>query len=540
MSALIHATILRLLQQKKEATPEVLSAEGAVVRVQSGSKYYALAPKDSGTVLGPDPKLPGWVIVSFGPINGRAAEVRQRYRIGNPDLDDGACDLELDGVEAFSSAVVNVSGQTMEVPVNNFKVSPGDILKLEPRTFKVIATESANPSGEVVFVTQLIAKEFAVVQAQSGLRTVSTGKFAGQLEVNGRVVLDASLSVIIQNFGLEDGSFAVGQTENLVTWDDIFGQAGPKRELQEAVEGIMDHPSHYARYSKKPPKGILLSGPPGCSKTMFGKAVYASIVKRCQAKGINPAQGFILVRGPEFLDKFVGVGEAYIRHVFARARKYKEKYGVPAVIFFDECEAVMAKREGGISSDVLKTIVPAILTEMDGVIECGALVIAATNKPEILDFAITRPGRFDKGIVIGRPDQLAVKQIFEHNMRGVPISGTLDELSKAVVDNLFSPDKVIYKIHRRDSDQDTLFTLADIVSGAMIPAIAEEAKELALTRDLVNKVPVDNVTVADVVSAVTKIYKQNLVYDHAEALRDFTTNFADQILSAEKQTQVRG
>jgi ATP-dependent 26S proteasome regulatory subunit len=539
MSVLLHATVLRLLNHKEESTPDMLSVEGTVVRVKASSKFYDASPKDAGIVLGSD-KLPGWVIVSFGPVNGRTAEIKQRFRTGNPSIDDGACDLELDKAEEVFSAVVSLGSQLMEVPLSGHKASPGDILRLEPKTFRVVGAESAIPSGEVVFVSQVIGKDYVSVQAQSGKRTVSAGKFSGKLEVNGQVVLDSSLSVIIENYGLEDGSFSAGQTEKLVTWDDIFGQEGPKRELQEAVEGIMDHPMHYTRYSKKPPKGILLSGPPGCSKTMFGKAVYASIVKRCQALGINPSQGFILVRGPEFLDKFVGVGEASIRHVFARARKFREKYGVPAVIFIDECEAVMAKREGGISSDVLKTIVPTILTEMDGVVECGALVIGATNKPEILDFAMTRPGRFDKSIVIGRPDQLAVKQIFVHNMRKVPISGTQEELSNILVAELFSPELVIYKIRRRDSDKDTLFTLADIVSGAMIPAIAEEAKELALTRDLVNKVPVDSVTVADVKSAVTKIYKQNLVYDHAEALRDFTMNFADQILSAEKQIQVRG
>jgi len=534
------ATVLRLVRNKAKALADILSVAGTVVRVKSDSKFYDNSPKDSGIVLGIDSVVPGFVIVSFNPVNGRTKEFKSRYRFGLAGFDDGACDLELDKSEIETSAIVSIAGQQMEIPLFGLQVSPGDTLKLERETLKAVGMETAIPSGNLVFITRLIGNDYAVVDTQGGQRTVSTGKFSGQLEVNGHVVLDSSLSVIIQNYGLEDGMFSVGDTEKLVSWDDICGQETAKHELQEAVEGLATRPAHYAYFKKKPVKGILLFGPPGCSKTMFGKAVYTSVVKSCRARGVNPSQGFILAKGPEFLDKFVGVGEAYIRHIFARARKFKQKYGVPAVICIDECEAVLAKRDSGISSDVLRTMVPAILAEMDGVVESGALVLLLTNKPELLDYAVAREGRVDKKIYIGRPDKAAVKQIFMLNMRGVPVSGnTTEELADIAAEKLFSSELVIYKIKRRDKTEEQLFTLADIVSGAMVPTIVEEAKSTALNRELAKEVPSGGVMADDVLGAVMSVFKQNFAFDHTEALRDFTQNFADQILDIEKQKQVR-
>jgi proteasome-associated ATPase len=479
------------------------------------------------------------VIVSFAPVNGRTKEFKSRYRIGLPGFDDGACDLELDQAETENVAVIMIGGQLMEVSIGDLKVSPGDILKLEKETLNVFGVEPAIPSGNLVFINQVIDKDWVSVDTQGGQRTVSVGKFSGQLEVNGRVVLDSSLSVIIKNYGLEDGMFAVGETERLVDWDDICGQEKAKQELREAVEGLTIHARHYAYYGKKAVKGMLLYGPPGCSKTMFCKAVYASVVKSCQKEGINPSQGFILVKGPELLNKYVGVGEAYIRHIYAKAKKFKQKYGRPAVVCIDECEAVLANRESGISSDVLRTMVPAILAEMDGVSESGAITLLLTNKPELLDYAVVREGRVDKKIYIGRPDKAAARQIFLLNMRKAPVIGsTQEQLADIVSEELFSPKLVIYKI-KRNSGEEMLFTLADIVSGAMVPAIVEEAKNAALKRDLANEVPSGGVTAEDVMAAVNSMYLQNFAFDHAEALRDFTKDFADQVTSIEKQKQVK-
>ncbi|MFA6430359.1 MAG: AAA family ATPase [Candidatus Paceibacterota bacterium] len=537
---LLLVTVLRLINKRSPASAEDLSGEGTLVKIKKESKYYESSPKDTGTVIGLDTKVPGYVIVSFAPNQERQKEYKGRYRIGLSDIENGACDLELDKAEIAEFAIISIGGQQMEIPINGLKVSPGDTLKLERETFKVIGVEQAVPSGNLVFIMQLIGNDFAIVETQGGQRTVSTGKFSGELEINSRVVLDSSLSVVLKNFGLDDDSFAVGDENTAVEWDDICGQEDAKKALQQSIDGLVKYPEHYAHFKKKSVHGILLFGPPGCGKTIFGKAVYTSIVKTANIHGIDPSQGFLLINGPELLQKYVGIGEGLIRHIFARARSFKKKYGVPAIIFIDECEAILAKRDSGISSDVLKTMVPTFLVEMQGVRESGAQVILATNKPELLDYAVVREGRMDKKIFIGRPDKAAAKQIFMRNMSGVPISGsTLEELADIVADRLFSPELVIYEIKLKGKKEAMNFTLADIINGAMVPTLVEEAKGIALERELKNEKPLGGITAKDLEDSVESIFQQNRTFDHTEALQEFTKDFADQIIEVKKLKQIK-
>jgi proteasome-associated ATPase len=298
----------------------------------------------------------------------------------------------------------------------------------------------------------------------------------------------------------------------------------------DALEKPLRYPEHYQFFGKKQPSGVLLYGPPGCSKTMFGKAIFTSITATCAAKGAKASQGFILVSGPEILDKYVGVPEATIRHIFARARKFFQKTGIRPVIFLDEAESILAKRDSGISSDVLRTIVPAFLAEMQGVRQSGALVILATNKPESLDYAAIREGRIDVKLRIGRPDRKAAREIF------------LKKLADTFVEELFSEKRVIYEIERAGAAGGSTtvhFTLADIVSGAMVPVVVDEAKRLALERELTKPRPTEGVRPEDVVSGVESVYRQSFASDHAEALRDFTHDFVDSISSVKKLTQAQ-
>ena len=383
----------------------------------------------------------------------------------------------------------------------------------------------------------------ALVDFQGNRKTVFAGKFAGKLEASGKVVLDASGTVIIGNFGLEDDSFSVDQATQ-VSWDDICGQEEAKNRFMDALEKPMRYPQHYQFFGKKPPSGVLLYGPPGCSKTMFGKAIFTSITATCAAKGAKASQGFILVSGPEILDKYVGVPEATIRHIFARARKFYEKTNIRPVIFLDEAESILAKRDSGISSDVLRTIVPAFLAEMQGVRQSGAIVILATNKPESLDYAAIREGRIDVKLRIGRPDRKAAREIFLKNMKNVPVSETTtsEKLADTFAAQLFSDKRVIYEIERVGAAGENTtvhFALADIVSGAMVPVVVEEAKRLALERELAKPQATEGVRPEDVVAGVESVYRQSFASDHAEALRDFTHDFVDSIRGVKKLTQAQ-
>ncbi len=533
------ATAIRVLSRQPAPSPEKLAQKGTLVKIKKDSKYFGLTPEAAGIgqVIGSREEEDGWSYVQF------PTGYKNRYRIGLPAVQDGVCDLELAEAEEDKLAVAIYGGQFMEFSVNGFAVEPGDVLKLSRDPLAVVDVEKGLSSGSIAFVAQLLDGDMAVVDFQGNRKTVFAGKFAGKLEASGKVVLDASGTVIIGNFGLEDDSFSVDQATQ-VSWEDICGQEEAKNRFMDALEKPMRYPEHYQFFGKKPPCGVLLYGPPGCSKTMFGKAIFTSITATCAAKGAKAAQGFILVSGPEILDKYVGVPEATIRHIFARARKFYEKTGIRPVIFLDEAEAILAKRDSGISSDVLRTIVPAFLAEMQGVRQSGAIVILATNKPESLDYAAIREGRIDVKLRIGQPDRKAAREIFLKNMKNIPVSETttLEKLADTFAEELFSEKRVIYEIERVDAgggNTTVHFTLADIVSGAMVPVVVEEAKRLALERELAKPKATEGIRPEDVVAGVESVYRQSFASDHAEALRDFTHDFVDSIRGVKKLTQAQ-
>jgi ATP-dependent 26S proteasome regulatory subunit len=539
-SVLICATVLRILSRPPEVSPDIFSQPGKLVKVRQGSKYFVTYPKTVGTVLGKkDGDEVGLVIVSFRTENG---EYKGRCRTGeNPSIDNGVCDLELAEGENGSFALITLAGQTFEVSISGFEVEPGDTLKLTRETMKVMAVEKSIASGGVAFVSRIIDDTVVEVDLTGGRRTVFVGKFAGKLETNGRVVLDQSASVIIGNYGLDDDSFVVPDATG-VAWDDVVGQEEAVKDLQMSIELPQRKPNHFKFLGLKPAAGFLLFGPPGCSKTMLAKAVYTSMMDTCSRKEIKrPLGGFLLISGPEILDKFVGVPEALIRHVFAKARLFFKRTGLRAVIVIDECEAILARRDSGISSDILRTIVPTFLAEMQGVKESGAIVLLLTNKPGILDGAAIRDGRIDCWIPVKRPTREATRIIFLKNMKNVPVSSrtTLEKLADVCVEKLYSPELAIYEITRSDSEVSTKFILADIVSGAMIPAIVQGAQRFALTRELLKSEPDEGIREEDVVSSVKAKYQESFASDHAEALTGFVEGFKDRVIGVQKLRQAQ-
>ncbi|MFT4310336.1 MAG: CDC48 family AAA ATPase [Candidatus Woesearchaeota archaeon] len=193
-------------------------------------------------------------------------------------------------------------------------------------------------------------------------------------------------------------------------WKDVGGLDSIKQKLQEAVEWPLNNPEAFARMGVKPPKGILLYGPPGTGKTMLAKAV-----------ANESKANFISVKGPELLSKWVGESEKAVRKVFTKARQL-----APAIIFFDEIDAI-APRRGNSESTVTERVVNQLLTEIDGLESLSdVVVIAATNRPDIIDPALLRPGRFDRIILTPVPDEAMRQQILQLHTRGVPLGSDVN------------------------------------------------------------------------------------------------------------------
>jgi len=283
-----------------------------------------------------------------------------------------------------------------------------------------------------------------------------------------------------------------------VDYSDIGGLARQIDQIRDAVELPFLHAELFKEYSLRPPKGVLLYGPPGCGKTLIAKAVANSLAKKiAEARGDNPREAksfFLNIKGPELLNKFVGETERHIRVIFQRARE-KASEGTPVIVFFDEMDSIFRTRGSGVSSDVETTIVPQLLSEIDGVegLE-NVIVIGASNREDMIDPAILRPGRLDVKIKIERPDAESAEDIFSKYLtEALPIhaddlaefdgdrAACIAGMIQRVVERMYSEteDNRFLEVTYANGDKEVLY-FKDFNSGAMIQNIVDRSKKYAI------------------------------------------------------------
>ncbi|HYX96367.1 MAG TPA: proteasome ATPase [Geodermatophilus sp.] len=285
-----------------------------------------------------------------------------------------------------------------------------------------------------------------------------------------------------------------------IDYSDIGGLSRQIEQIRDAVELPFLHADLFREYELRPPKGILLYGPPGCGKTLIAKAVANSLAKKVSAvKGEGQAKSYFLnIKGPELLNKYVGETERHIRLVFQRARE-KAGEGTPVIVFFDEMDSIFRTRGSGVSSDVESTIVPQLLSEIDGVegLE-NVIVIGASNREDMIDPAILRPGRLDVKIKIERPDAEAARDIFskyltttlplhpddlaEHgNSREATVAGMIQRTVERMYTE--SEENRFLEVTYANGDKEVLY-FRDFNSGAMLQNIVDRAKKMAIKERL--------------------------------------------------------
>ncbi|MGA4842996.1 proteasome ATPase [Streptomyces sp. G45] len=281
-----------------------------------------------------------------------------------------------------------------------------------------------------------------------------------------------------------------------ISYDKIGGLGGQIEMIRDAVELPYLYPDLFKEHELRPPKGVLLYGPPGCGKTLIAKAVANSLAKKVAEVTGQPAgkSYFLNIKGPELLNKYVGETERHIRLVFQRARE-KASEGTPVIVFFDEMESLFRTRGSGVSSDVENTIVPQLLAEIDGVegLE-NVIVIGASNREDMIDPAILRPGRLDVKIKIERPDAEAAKDIFAKYLterlplhsddlaeHGSDKAATVHAMIQSVVEQMYaeSEENRFLEVTYANGDKEVLY-FKDFNSGAMIENIVGRAKKMAI------------------------------------------------------------
>jgi proteasome-associated ATPase len=307
-----------------------------------------------------------------------------------------------------------------------------------------------------------------------------------------------------------------------ISYEDIGGLARQIEQIQDAVELPFLHSDLFIEHELRPPKGILLYGPPGCGKTMIAKAVANSLAKRVAEKeGRADARSYFLnIKGPELLNKYVGETERQIRLIFQRARE-KVAEGFPVIVFFDEMDSIFRTRGSGVSSDVENTIVPQLLSEIDGVETLkDVIVIGASNREDMIDPAILRPGRLDVKIKIERPDETAAREIFRIYLHpGLPLHPDLvkahgsEEAAVAALiletcTRMYAEEAVnrFLEVTYANGDKEILY-FKDFNSGAMIENVVARAKKMAIKRYL--SIGQKGIIADDLYQAIRDEFKEN-------------------------------
>src|SRR5437899_1440961 len=423
---------------------------------------------------------------------------------------------------------VNVLSQGRKVKVSvhpAIKVEtlkPGQELILN-EGLNVVETAGWEIQGEVVILKEQLNAERAVVTVHADeekVGVISDPLRSSRLKSGDHILMDPKSGYLLEKL-------PKGEVEDLsleevpdIGYDDIGGLGNQIEMIKDAVELPYLYADYYKEHKLAPPKGVLLYGPPGCGKTMIAKAVANNLAEKISEKRGEKIKGYFLnIKGPELLNKYVGETERKIREIFVKAKE-KANEDVPVIVFFDEMDALFRTRGTGISSDVETTIVPQLLAEIDGVEGLkNVIVIGASNRQDLIDPAILRPGRLDVKIKIERPDRGAAADIFakyltadipfaESETRGGDPAAVIPAMISTTVEAMYSlsEENRFLEVTYANGDKEVLY-FKDFSSGAMIESVVRRAKKLALKRYIAGGQK--GIMVDDLLTAVCEEFKEN-------------------------------
>ncbi len=393
-------------------------------------------------------------------------------------------------------------------------------------SLNVVLARGLEVAGEVVVLKELLEDErraLVVGRADEERVCELAGAMVGQrLRAGDHLLLDVRSGLVVERLPRPEVEELVLEEVPDVNYEDIGGLDDQIELIKDAVELPYLYADLFTEHQLEPPKGILLYGPPGCGKTLIAKAVANSLAKRVAERTGNSSQRsyFLNIKGPELLNKYVGETERQIRLIFQRAREKSEE-GVPVIVFFDEMDSLFRTRGTGISSDIESTIVPQLLAEIDGVESLrNVIVIGASNREDLIDPAILRPGRLDVKIKIERPDPDSARKIFAcYLTASLPIAadevaaagspaGAVRAMVDAAVEAMYATDDAnrFLEVTYQNGDKEVLF-FKDFSSGAMIENIVRRSKKLSIKRQIEGGAK--GICTADLVASVRQEFKEH-------------------------------
>ncbi len=426
------------------------------------------------------------------------------------------------------TAEIVVDGRQMRVNMHPnldaFQLEEGQLVVLN-EAFNIVEPAGYIQRGEIVTVSELISENRCLVLGSTDderVVTLAEPLRSEKLKVGDHLMVDTRTQYAFEKMPKSSVEEVMLEEIPDVSYENIGGLGDQIEVLRDSVELPYLHPDVFAEYDLKPPKGILLYGPPGCGKTLIAKAVANSLAKSIERRtGRETTPYFLNVKGPELLNKYVGETESKLREVFKKARDKASEGDVPVVIFFDEMDSLFRMRGSGISSDMEATVVAQFLSEIDGVESLeNVIVIGASNRQDLIDPAVLRPGRLDLKVKVNRPDEAAAREIFRKYLTtNLPIHesaierfGSVEEACKGVIkqliDEMYSTGdenrflEVTYAKGERE-----IFYFKDFASGAMIENIVARAKRKAVKR-FIDKGE-RGITLDDLTLSVREEFKEN-------------------------------
>jgi len=425
---------------------------------------------------------------------------------------------------------INILSQGRKVKVNlhpSIKVEtikPGQELILN-EGLNVVEAAGYEIQGEVVILKEQLDEERAVVTLRADedkVGIIADPLRTQRLKVGDHLLMDGKSGYLLEKLPKSEVDDLALEEVPDIGYAQIGGLGSQLETIKDAVELPYLYADYYKEHKLTPPKGVLLYGPPGCGKTMIAKAVANNLAEKISEKRGEKIKGFFLnIKGPELLNKYVGETERKIREIFVKAKE-KANEDVPVVVFFDEMDALFRTRGTGISSDVETTIVPQLLAEIDGVEGLrNVIVIGASNRQDLIDPAILRPGRLDVKIKIERPDQVAAADIFHKYMTTeIPISpdeirenggdaqAAVDRMIGGTIESMYSlsEENRFLEVTYANGDKEVLY-FKDFSSGAMIESVVRRAKKLALKRYIGGGQK--GINADDLITGVREEFKEN-------------------------------
>lgn len=411
---------------------------------------------------------------------------------------------------------VNIDGKMWEVAKPLFEVKPGDPVKITSDSKQIVEIGYRLDAGNIARVSANTAEGVEV--EDKGEKKLVQNPLGIVIEDGDKVVVDAMM--VIKKLPKDDRNRYKLTGEAKITWDDIGGLLEAKVQCQQAIEWPYQHPELFSFYNMPKEKGILLYGPPGCGKSLIVRAAANAVAKIHGATALDT--GYIYVKAPELLDKWVGNTEASIRSLFEQARSHYRKHGYPAILAIDEADAIMPQRGTRVSSDISDTVVPMFLGEMDGIDEAqtklNPIVFLLTNRQDMMDQAVIRSGRVNKHIKIERPNMQSSIEVLKIHAKKIPFAkdANLDTLMAMSVAEIFSKSRLIYKVNGEHN-----FCFSDCLNGAILESITVQAKMNALHRDLKAGMTGSGVGMDDFKFAIEKLYNEQRGLSHNYDLVDF-------------------